>query len=98
MTSESRFRMGGQAQVIALDGEIVVPDDRGAHITTVSGVVRRLTNCASRIKNGKPPKWSPCKCVMKMVPMAFGSTPKRRMAIIDEAPQSTRNWVNPLVT
>jgi hypothetical protein len=24
--------MGGQAQEIALDGEIVAPDDRGAHI------------------------------------------------------------------
>lgn len=29
--------------------------------------MRGLTNCASRIKNGKPPKWSPCKCVMKIV-------------------------------
>jgi hypothetical protein len=29
---ESRFCMGGRAQEIALDGEIVAPDDRGAHI------------------------------------------------------------------
>jgi hypothetical protein len=39
MTSESRFRMGGQAQVIALDGEIVVPDDRGAHIDDLQDVI-----------------------------------------------------------
>src|SRR6516162_11737411 len=29
---ESRFCTGGQAQEIARDGEIVAPDDRGAHI------------------------------------------------------------------
>ena len=39
---ESRFHMGGQAEVIALDGEIVVPDDRGAHIDDLQDVIAGL--------------------------------------------------------
>jgi len=45
-------------------------------------------NWPSRMKKGMPPKWSPCRCETRMASMSFGSTPKRRMAISDEAPQS----------
>src|SRR5438105_4396494 len=61
---------------------------------TISGRVRRL-NWPSRIRNGKPPKWSPCRWDRITVSIACGSTPKRRIAISDEAPQSRSIWLAP---
>src|SRR5438034_3062779 len=47
-------------------------------------------NWPSRMKKGIPPKWSPCRCEMRIASIAFGSTPKRRIGMSDEAPQSSR--------
>ncbi len=72
--------------------------DRPGGPAIVSGIVRRLTNCASSNRNGNPPKWSPCRCEISTVPIMFGSIPNRRMAINDDAPQSTRKLAEPAET
>src|SRR5215211_307979 len=61
---------------------------------TVSGRVRRETSWASRTKKGIPPKWSPCRCVTTMASIDEGSTPKRFMAMSEDAPQSMRKVVS----
>src|SRR6266702_15580 len=54
---------------------------------TARGAVRPA-NWASRIKNGSPPKWSPCRCDTNTAAIAPGSRPHRRSAGSDVAPQS----------
>ena len=56
-----------------------------------SGRVRFPTRSASRIRNGRPPKWSPCRWLMRIASIFLGSTPKRFIALSEEAPQSMRN-------
>src|ERR1700749_3845062 len=48
----------------------------------------RPANWASRIMNGSPPKWSPCRCDTNTAAIAPGSRPHRRSAGSDVAPQS----------
>src|SRR5437867_2016316 len=59
-----------------------------------SGWVRRR-NWASRIRNGRPPKWSPCRWVSSTASSASGSTPWRFMASMDVAPQSSSTRLVP---
>jgi hypothetical protein len=47
-------------------------------------------NCASSSRNGKPPKWSPWKCVIRIRSMASRAMPRRFSAGSDDAPQSIR--------
>ena len=56
--------------------------------TIFSGCVRFDTSCASRMKNGMPPKWSPWKCVTTMVSTALRSIPRCLSATREVAPQS----------
>ena len=56
----------------------------------VSGA-SRFENCASRMKKGRPPKWSPCRCDTNTDATPPGSRPSRLSAVSDVAPQSTRN-------
>ena len=64
----------------------------------VKGFSRRLMSCASRMKKGMPPKWSPCKWEIRIVSIAAESIPARFIAISDEAPQSIRKRVVPAST
>src|SRR5437762_8237636 len=54
---------------------------------TARGAVRPA-NWASRIRNGSPPKWSPCRCDTNTAAIRSGSRPHRRSAGSDVAPQS----------
>src|SRR6266566_6133012 len=54
---------------------------------TARGAVRPA-NWASRIRNGSPPKWSPCRCDTNTAAIPPGSRPHRRSAGSDVAPQS----------
>src|SRR6266581_4355247 len=54
---------------------------------TARGAVRPA-NWASRIRNGRPPKWSPCRCDTNTAAIRSGSRPHRRSAGSDVAPQS----------
>src|SRR3984957_15468961 len=58
-----------------------------------NGRVRLLISCASSSRNGKPPKWSPCRWVNATPSMPFGSTPACFSATGVLAPQSIRNRV-----
>src|SRR5438034_6584936 len=44
------------------------------------------------MKKGMPPKWSPCRWETRIASISFGSTPKRRMAMSDDAPQSSSTF------
>src|SRR5262245_54905277 len=55
-------------------------------------------SCASRMKSGRPPKWSPWRCVRKIVAIEFGSTLKWRIATSEVAPQSIRKFSAPAAT
>src|SRR5436309_9709590 len=59
-----------------------------------SGWVRRR-NWASRIRNGRPPKWSPCRWGSSTASSASGSTPGHFMASMDVAPQSSNTRREP---
>src|SRR6266581_8773787 len=54
---------------------------------TARGAVRPA-NWASRIRNGSPPKWSPCRCDTNTAAIRSGSRPHLRSAGSDVAPQS----------
>src|SRR6266702_2081300 len=62
--------------------------------TTVSGRVRRV-NCPSRIRNGSPPKWSPCRWDTNTAAISPGSSPLRRSALSEVAPQSSSTGAAP---
>src|SRR6266480_1556411 len=55
---------------------------------TARGAVRPA-NWASRIRNGSPPKWSPCRCDTNTAAIPPGSRPHRRSAGSEVAPQSS---------
>src|SRR5947208_2567529 len=57
-----------------------------------SGRSRFERNWPSRMKKGMPPKWSPCRWETRIASISFGSTPKRRMAMSDDAPQSSSTF------
>src|SRR6266568_37668 len=61
---------------------------------TTRGAVRRA-NWPSRIRNGSPPKWSPCRWDTKTAPISPGSRPHRRSAVSDVAPQSRSTGADP---
>src|SRR5260370_20753820 len=65
--------------------------------TTVSGRERRR-NWPARTRNGTPAKWSPWRCVRSTASTSFGSTPNRRIATSDDAPQSTSTCPRPVST
>src|SRR5215211_2535185 len=50
----------------------------------------RWVNWPSRIRNGRPPKWSPCRCDTSTSPIWLGSWCCCFRAIREEAPQSSR--------
>src|SRR5215472_8339782 len=52
--------------------------------------VARPANWPSRIRNGSPPKWSPCRCDTNTAAIPPGSRPRRRSAGSDVGPQSSR--------
>src|SRR3954464_6626268 len=66
--------------------------------TIVSGASRRLSYCASRSRNGSPPKWSPCRWLSTTASRRFGSSPRRRRPTSAVAPKSSARLTAPLST
>jgi len=56
---------------------------------STSGRVRPTPNWHSSNRNGRPPKWSPCKCVTSTPSISSLEKPQRFQAVIADAPKST---------
>src|SRR5260221_12467075 len=69
-------------------------DARAVELTAVSGRVRRA-NCSFRIRNGSPPKWSPCRWDTNTAAISPGWSPLCRSALSEVAPQSSSTGAAP---